>query len=69
VIEAVAVLAPAVRGEGEGEGTDLDGGGQVELLGHGPAFLEADEGVGQKNAASREVEGVDARCQLQDRAP
>jgi hypothetical protein len=59
MIEAVAVLAPAMRRQRELEGSDLDGDSQVEVFGAGTAFLEVIEVAGQQFSPSRQVEGVD----------
>jgi hypothetical protein len=52
VIEAVAVLAPAVRSQGEGERPDFDGSAQVDLLGASPSLFEEIESVGLQLAPS-----------------
>jgi hypothetical protein len=46
VIEAVAILAPAVRGQRERERPDFHGSGQVDLLGASPSLFEEVECAG-----------------------
>jgi len=64
VVEAEAVLAPAIGRDAEDDLADLTGVWPLGLAGPRPAVLEAgEEPLGQFGAA-REIEGVDAGRQL-----
>ncbi len=69
VVEAVAVLAPAVRRQAEGEEVELEGHRHRHPFGPEPVFFETrQEPLGQV-AVPGEVEGVDARGQLHRTGP
>ena len=64
VVEAVAVLAPAVGGEPEGEGAQLEGDGHRSPVGEDPLLVEPGKEALGEVPVTREVEGVHPRGQL-----
>ncbi len=64
VVEAVAVLAPAVGSEPEREGTQLEGDGHRHPVGEHPLLFEPGQEALGEVAVTGEVEGVNAGGQL-----
>jgi hypothetical protein len=68
VVEAEAVLAPAVGGDAEDEFADLARSGSLGLSRPGSAVLEPGEKALGQFGPPRQVEGVDTGRQLAQRA-
>ena len=69
VVEAVAVLAPAVGSEPQRQWSQHEGNGHRHSVGEAPLLLELGQEALGEVAVPREVEGVDARGHLlQDRS-